>query len=66
MIVVCCNMQQIVDLTYFNFQADKVVGEMKQKSDQKVEECKEESRLHLLHIQEENAALVWNLKLVQT
>lgn len=58
MIVVCCNTQKILVLTYFNFQADKVVGEMEQKCDQKVAECKEESRLHLLRIQEENAALV--------
>ncbi|XWS23886.1 hypothetical protein CRYUN_Cryun28dG0054000 [Craigia yunnanensis] len=35
--------------------ADEVVGEMEQKCDQK--ECKEESTLHLLYIQEENAAL---------
>ncbi|XP_022773149.1 synaptonemal complex protein 1-like isoform X2 [Durio zibethinus] len=48
--------QEIVKLE--KEKADKVVEEMEQKCDQKVAECKEELRLHLLRIQEENAALV--------
>ena len=45
-------------LPTFDFQVDKVVGEMEQKCEQKVAKCKEESRLQLSRIQEENAAIV--------
>lgn len=64
--VVRCNVQKTVVLTYLIFQVDKVVGEMEQKCDQKVAECREELRQQLLRIQEENATLVWHWKLVQT
>ncbi|KAK8677927.1 hypothetical protein V6N13_143446 [Hibiscus sabdariffa] len=42
--------------------ADKVVGEMERKCDQKVAECKEELRLQLLSIQEENATIITRLQ----
>ncbi|KAG6698958.1 hypothetical protein I3842_08G046100 [Carya illinoinensis] len=38
--------------------ADKAVEEMERKCDQKLTECKEDSRLYLMHVQEEHAALV--------
>lgn len=41
-----------------DLQADKAVQEMERKCDQKLAEHKEESQQYLMHIQEENAALV--------
>ena len=50
------------------FQADKIVQEMERKCDQKVVQCKEESRKQILCVQGEHAALVstrkyWKLKI---
>lgn len=45
-------------LICLNLQADKAVEEMERKCDQKLTECKEDSRLYLMHVQEEHAALV--------
>lgn len=41
-----------------NFQADKVIQDKEKEYEQKIEEYKEESRQHLLQVQEEHAALV--------
>ncbi|CAK9154261.1 unnamed protein product [Ilex paraguariensis] len=38
--------------------ADKVIGEMERKYDQKLAECKEESKQYLVRVQEEHAALL--------
>ena len=56
-----CLLQQVHEshsLTVFNLQMDEVVREMERKCDQKLAECKEESRLHLTDIQEEHTNLV--------
>jgi hypothetical protein len=45
-------------LINLNLQADKIVGEIKTKCDEKLEQCKEESKQYLMHVQEEHAALV--------
>lgn len=42
----------------FDFQADKTIGEMERKCDQKLAECKEEAKQQLKRIQEEHAAIV--------
>jgi len=41
-----------------NLQADKAVQEIERKYDQKLSECKEESRQYLMRLQEEQAVLV--------
>lgn len=41
-----------------NFQADKIIKDVEKRCEQKIEECKEESRQHLLRVQEEHAASV--------
>jgi len=45
-------------LTNFNHQADKAIAAIEGRCDQKLAECKEESRKQLIHIQEEHAKLV--------
>lgn len=45
-------------LTCLNSQAGKAIEEMERKCDQKLAECKEESKQYLMRIQEEQAALV--------
>lgn len=42
----------------FDFQADKTIGGMGRKCDQKLAECKEEAKQQLKRIQEEHAAIV--------
>lgn len=45
-------------IIHSNLQAEKVIGEVEAKCDQKITECKEESRQYLIRVQEEHAALV--------
>ena len=45
-----------------NLQAEKITREMESKCDQKVAECKEESRHYLMRVQEEHASLVCQRK----
>lgn len=43
---------------FLNLQAEKLIGEMEAECDQKVAECKEESKQYLARVQEEHATLV--------
>lgn len=43
---------------HLNLQVEKITREMEAKCDQKVADCKEESRQYLMHVQEEHASLV--------
>jgi hypothetical protein len=45
-------------LIHLNLQADKLVGEMERKCEEKLKQCKEESSQYLMHVKEEHAALV--------
>lgn len=45
-------------LTYLNHQADKAIAEIEARCNKQLEECKEESRQHLMRIQEEQTQLV--------
>lgn len=56
-----CLLQEVHEsrsLTVLNLQMGEVVREMERKCDQKLAECKEESRLYLIKIQEEHIDLV--------